>query len=473
MDSYRGYWGDRPGQPHQDDDDLHDDIDLPEDPPSPVGQDERRLQVRAYNLWASLLGNRNFPLIGDLDLEGLPDFAPHSVLLDFSKGMENPQITYLGGRLAAECSATKAIRRLSDVPGRSLLSRITDHYLQIFANEAPIGFEAEFVNQQDRTILYRGILLPFAGAGEDETIRHILGVINWKELVDQKTTDQLLLEIDQALLEPAAAPRLQMPVVAPAEIASPRMWADGPTIGAGDAGDDSVLDLAGMDLSDHDLPEGAIPWPTPSFPDAEAPPPECLADWLAAARTSAASVHGAEDRSRKALYEAIGRAWDFAIAAEGAPEEFAELLADAGISVQPRAPLTPVVKLVFGAAYDKTRLAEFAAALGAARRLSLGVGALATWLLQTPGGLKAVVAEERRLKRAEAGQTAPRPRPGTALARKLRKLPPLPFADIAPDGAEFTLFVARRGPDGIELLGEVLGDAAMVERAAKKLLPPA
>ena len=465
MDSYRGYWGDRPGNAHTDDDDHQDDIGLPEDPPSPVGQDERRLQVRAYNLWASLLSNRNFPLIADLDLAALPEFSPHCVLLDFAKGMENPQITYLGATLAAECGAGQPIRRLSDVPGRSLLSRITDHYLQIFANEAPIGFEAEFVNQQDRTILYRGILLQFSGSDEDDAIGHILGVINWKELADQHTTDQLLLEIDQALQAPTTAPRRTVPAETPA----PKIWADGPSA------DDSVLDLAGMDI--YDQPAGAIDWPASAFaephPLAVAPDPECLADWLAAARTSASSVHGAEDRSRKALYEAIGRAWDFALAAEGAPEELAELLVDAGIAAQPRAPLTPVVKLVFGATYDKTRIAEFATALGAARRLSLGVGGLLAWLTQTPGGLKAVVAEERRLKRADAGQSAPRQRPGTSLARKLRKLAPLPFAEIATEGAEFTLFVARRGPDGIELLGEVLGDAALVERAAKKLLPPA
>ena len=465
MDSYRGYWGDRPGNAHTDDDDHQDDIALPEDPPAPVGQDERRLQVRAYNLWASLLGQRNFPLIADLDLAALPEFSPHCVLLDFAKGMENPQITYLGATLAAECGAGQPIRRLSDVPGRSLLSRITDHYLQIFANEAPIGFEAEFVNQQDRTILYRGILLPFSASDEDEAIGHILGVINWKELADQHTTDQLLLEIDQALQTPTVVTRRDEP----AETPVPKIWADGPSA------DDSVLDLAGMDISDQAA--GAMEWPSPAFaephPLAVASEPECLADWLAAARESAASVHGAEDRSRKALYEAIGRAWDFALAADGAPEELAELLTDAGITTQPRAPLTPMVKLVFGAAYDKTRIAEFATALGAARRLGLGVGELTAWLAHTPGGLKSVVAEERRLKRAESGQTAPRPRPAASLARKLRLLAPLPFADITPDGAEFTLLVARRGPDGVELLGEVLGDAAMVERAARKLLPPA
>src|SRR5690606_18840760 len=87
----------------------------------------------------------------------------------------------------------------ADVPPRSLLSRITDHYMQILANQAPIGFEAEFVNQRGTTILYRGILLPFSS--DDETIDFIYGVINWKEMADQRTADALLLEIGQSLEE--------------------------------------------------------------------------------------------------------------------------------------------------------------------------------------------------------------------------------------------------------------------------------
>ena len=38
------------------------------------------------------------------------------------------------------------------------------------------------------------------------------------------------------------------------------------------------------------------------------------------------------------------------------------------MKAQARAPMTPIVKLVFGADYDKTRLTEFAAALSYAER---------------------------------------------------------------------------------------------------------
>lgn len=485
MDTYRGTFGDQ--YDHQTGEDWpeiafgeesEDEDELREAPPSPVGQDERRMQVRAYNHWASLLDGRNFPSIEDLDAAGLPDFGPFSVLLDFTGGIENPSIQFLGDKLAEECGTDSEIETLADVPARSLLSRITDHYMQILANQAPIGFEAEFVNQREQTILYRGILLPFSS--DDDTIDFIYGVINWKELADQRTTDELMLEIDQALeLEAPQGAHNDLPLTD---------WADGPADEAALVADfahdetyeepvGGVFDLAGLE-------------PVPAF-DQEpedvlelgellevaadiAPTDEAmeLADWLASARELAEAARGSEDRTRNALYAAIGRAYDFALAAEAAPDDFAELVADSGLTVQERAPMTPVVKLVFGADYDKTRLTEYATALSHAQRVGLGRGELAAYLGNAAGGLKGVVAEERRLKRAESGKPeVDRDAPSEALARKLRSIAHAPLDSVSPDGSEFTLLVARRLPGGeVVLLGEVSDDLAMLERAARKLV---
>lgn len=164
-----------------------------EPPPLAISLNERRLQVRAYNFWARLLGERDLPAIADLDLTALPDFAAYGVLIDFSTGLDDPVIAYMGEALAAECGSTAAIRKVSDVPGRSLLSRITDHYMQIVANQAPIGFEAEFVNMRGVAVLYRGILLPFS-SGEAK-IDYIFGVINWKELAEADVTDAIQSQI--------------------------------------------------------------------------------------------------------------------------------------------------------------------------------------------------------------------------------------------------------------------------------------
>ena len=165
--------------------------------PPEIGVDERRMHVRAYNYWVSLLGGRAYPSIQDVDPHNIEDFGPHSVLLDFSKSAEDPEIVFLGRALRAECGIDSTIRRISEVPSRSLLSRLTDHYLQIIANSAPIGFEAEFVGQRGYNTMYRGILMPLSTDGE--TIDFIYGVINWKEMADADTASELAGQVQDAI----------------------------------------------------------------------------------------------------------------------------------------------------------------------------------------------------------------------------------------------------------------------------------
>ncbi|MEO0031780.1 MAG: hypothetical protein RIS94_1538 [Pseudomonadota bacterium] len=436
-------------------DDFPDDI-VVQAPPPVVGQDERRMQVRAYNFWASLLGQGQYPRPDSLLAGKLPDFSSHSVLLHFDAGLDDPAIALLGDVLARESESEVALRRLSDVPGRSLLSRITDHYMQIIANKAPIGFEAEFVNQRGRTILYRGILLPFSS--DNDTIDYIYGVINWKELADQQTTDELLLEIGQSLEDPSPVRRSADPFGAPLG-----EWADGPaTLDLADFGSDIVSFPTSFDDN------AGLSMPDPQF-GGDATAGMTLADWLASARDYAAAANSSEDRTRSALYAAIGRAWDFALAALTQPEGYAAMVADAGLTMQERAPLTPLVKLVFGADYDKTRLTEFVTALNHAQRLGLGRGALGRHLAEAPGGLKGVVAMERRLRREEAGREGRHP--ATTLTESLRALPTRPLTGLPGKGAEFALVMVRRLPDGsMAVLGEIDDDLPLLERAARKLV---
>src|SRR4029078_709500 len=97
---------------------------------------------------------------------------------------------YLGAAIREECGLDDDMRTIGDVPSRSLLSRLTDHYMQIIANRAPIGFQAEFQNQRDDNICYRGILMPFSSDGD--TIDFIYGVINWKDLGEALETPQVI-----------------------------------------------------------------------------------------------------------------------------------------------------------------------------------------------------------------------------------------------------------------------------------------
>ncbi len=623
MDRLGGFFGSRDAADHLDDDFVEDDDADLGPPPSPVGQDERRMQVRAYNHWASLLGDRNFPDIEDLEPERLDDFGPHSVLLDFTAGFEDPRVAYIGAELAEECGHSGRIGHLSDVPSRSVLSRITDHYMQILANQAPIGFEAEFVNERSATVLYRGILLPYSS--DEQTIDYIYGVINWKEMADQQTADALLLEIDQALADPFAegAEDAAEPV-ATAEMLARETWAaseDGvlelgsgemmdsvssdrlpqPAFGrnegagetprspneagssppsrpdrsvdalgnpiggqgpfAGDEPDEDDFDSGIKTAADYGLPDwddedeeqddvdGVVdpladeetssslialvsrgnrakksvdlslidptaPVPTAYEPAAQAPrvpqayeghsgpaedsgnaeasprlsgrpadshgeaatpgtpPADGLYDCLALAREMAHAAQNTEDRSRKALYDAVGRAYDFSLEAQSHPDDYHDLLADNDLTVHDRAPMTPIVKLVFGADYDKTRLTEYAAVLMHAHRVGVERGSLAGFLREAEGGLKGVVQAERRARKEEQGKPldddkSVRP----ALARKLRKLEPVTLAELGSDGPEFALAMLRRTPEGaIEIIGRIPEDVALVEKAARKLL---
>lgn len=414
MDNLRG----RDTASDQDDFDYAGEDQAIEAPPE-IGRDERRMHVRAYNFWASLLGDQALPSIEDLDPAGLEDFGPNSVLLDLTAGVDDPVVSFLGEALREECGIDGQIEHISDIPARSLLSRLTDHCLQIIANAAPIGFEAEFVNQRGIEIAYRGIMMPFSSDGE--TVDFVYGVINWKEIAGHDITDALMQEVDEALRS------------APPPVNTRQVWADGPSAPDFDA----------------------------AFPEEMALPEDAdLADYLALARDSVRDADMVASRSRTALYRALGLAHDFALAAKAAPDDYAEMLDDAGITVRERSPMTALVKLVFGADYDKTRLAEYAMVLAHAEARAMPAGSLADHLEDHPGGIKGLLGDIRRERRAARPPAPDR----YAIARSWMKAAPAMSADaVETDADGLVVLVARRGPDGeLQIVAALPGDTQVM-----------
>jgi hypothetical protein len=430
------------------------DFDLPayEAPPADdvaaaIGTDERRMHVRAYNYWVSLLGGRDFPSIEDLEPGEVEDFAGNSILLDFTCGHDNPGIPYIGGAIREECGLDESMTTISAVPSRSLLSRLTDHYLQIIANRAPIGFEAEFENQREENICYRGILMPFSSDGD--TIDFIYGVINWKTVgeaaaapamqVTQPTVPMVEPEEDILELDPAGIIDNLPTDIVPAMSGEHLTWEDGPSAEEAEAeAEDAVTSV--------DVAEDAG-----------------LADRLWAARETAEAVKAGEGRTRTALYRALSLAYDFAIAAGQSPDDYAELLEDSGVKAQARAPMTPIVKLVFGIEYDKARLTEFAAALSFAQRQQIATGGFQTFIEQQAGGLKALVAAEREARRPEPKTDTK----GETARAKLRSASPISLAEL-PAGEEFAVVITRRNADGTHEPVAIVEDEALVERAIRR-----
>jgi hypothetical protein len=531
MDSYRE---------HPSDFDVPEssEVSASEDVAAAIGTDERRMHVRAYNYWVSLLEGRDFPSIEDLEPSDVTDFAANSVLLDFTCGRDNPAIPYIGAGIREECGLSDDTQSIADVPSRSLLSRLTDHYLQIIANRAPIGFEAEYANQREETICYRGILMPFSSDGD--TIDFIYGVINWKhvghahaaEPQDAEMADVPKVGFDDALAheeqafdaEPPVGPS-EAEVDEPFELAEPAVEEplepdeepfELTEAGAHEPGEEraaepsEVIDSAfeaSLDLTDtyvdepleltealssdprpeleveaeetieiagvaegSEVPPAHFSWEDGPLADVDAgelPHIELdedagLADRLWAARETADAVKSGEGRTRTALYRALSLAYDFALSAQENPEEYAELLDESGVKAQARAPMTPIVKLVFGIDYDRGRLTEFAAALSYALRQDLASGGFQDLIEKQPGGLKALVAAERQARRPE-----PKPDTKGEVARaRLRSVPPISLADV-PAEEEFAVVVTRRGPDGQHQPVAIIDDEALIERAIR------
>lgn len=546
MDGYRGQ-----DQSDDDVDGAYDDEHGEIETPPFFDNQERRMHVRAYNYWVSLLGSRVLPSIEDLNPEDTEDFAANSVLLDFSLGLEDPAILYLGSALRAECGITGPIARISEVPPRSLLSRLTDHYLQIIANAAPVGFEAEFTNQRDADLMYRGILMPFSS--DDETIDFIYGVINWKEAASGPMAEQLDEEVRVAL------------GAGPASDTSATIWADGPSAtsdfdfdeadAARDAFDETdpmsgesfgfdELDSAdpecqpqhappppsltqsaahafragvgptysedddfGQSAGELDLSEflvsdeanfaeeafqaaeltGHLAESEPAIEGASLPesvPVEFVDDTvggtdgtdiadglvreLEAARRSAIEVRDCDARSRAALYRAIGDAYDFALSARADPRTYEGMLEAAGIAAQGRAPMTAVIKLVFGADYEKTRIAEYALALDYGLERGMPRGALAVELGAYEGGLKGLVQDMRAARNGETDSAALRPAHRLERAvRKLGRAAPVAAADLPFGELGLAVVVARREADGTISLVAGVG---LDDKAAQKIM---
>jgi hypothetical protein len=217
-------------------------------------------------------------------------------------------------------------------------------------------------------------------------------------------------------------------------------WADGPSANPAEAeADAETLSL----------------WP-------EAP--DGLADRLAIARDSAGDADAAAGRSRAALYRALGHAHDFALAAADDSEGYAELLADAGIKAQARAPMTAVAKLVFGANHDKARLTEYAAVLAWAAEEQVPGGALAERIASHEGGLKGIVSAARARRRPAASAT-----PWDQVRAELRARPSIARLQLSVAGdAEFVLLVARREAGELAIVGPV-ADEKLVDRALRRI----
>ncbi|WP_417320890.1 PAS domain-containing protein [Emcibacter sp.] len=376
---------------------------------------ERRTTFQLFERWEALAGDMQaMPSLRELDPEDIAPHKDHMVLIDLRDSDSAPSLQVIGHALTEDLEEDLTGKSLDDIPRRTMISRITDHYLEVLANRSPISFEAEFVNKDKERALYRGILLPFSD--DNEEINFILGAVRW------------ILEKDMA----------QRPASPPEQAVAP------------DSGQET--DTA------------------PAVP---------LEQQMLECRRLVQGESASDSRSRKSLYRALAAILDLYIDTVKAPDDYQRLLQQEGLKVQKRAPITPVLKLCFGADYDKTRLTEYAAALDYALKNGQTGKTLQPFLESFKGGIKGCVRARRESSGDDAAGTAKnsleeaekivKNMPTIAGFELTEKIPQEDQAD--PEKEELCLILGKRKGTSVEIIKlldeEEKSLASLLKRVAK------
>jgi hypothetical protein len=120
----------------------------------------------------------------------------------------------------------------------------------------------------------------------------------------------------------------------------------------------------------------ADPEPLELEPPAPAMLEGTLQSKLAEVQAKADEAREAQVRATAALYEGLSAAYDFALDAETAPEEYLRLVEAQGLKIQLRAPMAPVAKLAFDGVCDVATIRQFEAVLAWALKVELPRGEL-------------------------------------------------------------------------------------------------
>lgn len=111
-----------------------------------------------------------------------------------------------------------------------------------------------------------------------------------------------------------------------------------------------------------------------------------LKDKLADVRAKADEAREAKLRANVALYEGLSAAYDFALDAEEAPEDYLRLVEAQGLKIQLRSPMKPVVKLAFDGMCDDATIKQLEAVLAWAFDQELARGTLCDQI-EAAGGI--------------------------------------------------------------------------------------
>ncbi len=381
---------------------------------------ERRLTLRLLTYWKLLRGNRRYPLLRNFEASAVLGFDRYGFMVDVFECRDKPTLQYVGTTLTADCGVDLAHLPTSEIPNLSLLSHGVAHLSDMLEKTEPVWCEGEYVNSCSVELMYRSIMLPFSNDGD--SVDFIIGAVN--------------CTIKSA--KAAAAEKAEMDLQLQSSETGP----------AGAAKESTVLVAEQSPLA--------------------------LADRLEKCRVFARAVGLAESRSRQSLYRALDEMYGLYFDAAASPTAYAMLLQEFEIKDSPKAPFLPLLKLVFGVDYCKSRLGEYSTALSYARRVAVEPDGLRAFLEAQEDGVKGCVRAERAARRVETGT---RKDVNDQAREILRRAPAIGRIDAAADNdSEFVLLLGRRASDAgtgtevVRILDEKVSVVdAILNRAARKM----
>jgi hypothetical protein len=134
-----------------------------------LNKSERRASLRLLKHWEDARGAASVPKLADFDLAILEELGDSCFLLVVGAEDPQPGFRYFGRDLAGQIGSDLTGRGIADVPGSTLLSRVLGHYVEARQRRMPVGVHGRFEAASGRTLLYRGILLPFCSDGGEVT----------------------------------------------------------------------------------------------------------------------------------------------------------------------------------------------------------------------------------------------------------------------------------------------------------------
>jgi hypothetical protein len=194
------------------------------------------------------------------------------------------------------------------------------------------------------------------------------------------------LDLDTARLE-AGEPEEPVAVAEPSK--------EEPAAAEERAAIEDVLAMADEQLAT----EGPAAFDEPTEPEPSIEPVSTsegtLQSKLTEVRARADEARQAKLRANTALYEGLSAAYDFALDAEDAPEEYLRLVEAQGLKIQLRSPMKPVVKLAFDGMCDDATIKQLEAILAWAFNEELPRGTLAE-RIEAEGGIAPILSGQKR-----------------------------------------------------------------------------